>query len=83
MVDILSFLARTHIDTIQARYILAVSDLKMRVFQGQEEIQSLVVQLTVGLGANLGFCDPYRVSIVQRPRVLILSVSVLSLRDQT
>lgn len=76
MLDILSFRASTRIDSFRAHYILAVSDLKMRVFQGQEEMQPLVALLTVGLGANLEFCDPYRVLTVQRPWVRIPSVSV-------
>ena len=67
MLDTLSFLARRHIDTFQAHYILAVSDLRMRVFQGQEEIRPLVVLLTVGLGANLEFCNPYRVRFYKEP----------------
>lgn len=76
MLDILSFQASTRIDSFQARYILAVSNWNMRVFQGQEEMQPLVVLLTVGSGAYLGFCNPYGVSIAQTPGVPIQSVSV-------
>ena len=64
MVDILSFLGRTRIDTSQAHYILAVSDLKMCIFRGQRQTQPLVALLTVGLGAILGIGNPCRVLIV-------------------
>lgn len=67
MVDILSFLAGAHIDSFQAHYILAVSDMKVRVFQGRQKTQPLVVLLTVGLGANLGFRNPYLVSTCKYP----------------
>lgn len=41
MLDILSFLTRAHIDSFRAHYILAVSGVKMRVFQGQHEFPAL------------------------------------------